>query len=298
MSFRDVFSAVSEHGPVASELEDVFELLAHELRLEILQRLWEAESDTLAFSDLFKQVDTRDSGKFSYHLDRLTPAFVRTADSGYALTFAGRDVIGAVLSGRYTAADRLEAETIEAGSCLFCDEAVTIRYEDGHCILECEACGSFIFRLPVPPVVLASHEAPAVPRAINDHLRLRVQALNRGLCKLCRGRVEAMLTAASAREPVAHNPDLDVTFECRECGDVTHLNAGIVLIGHPVVVATLFDVGLDPRTTYIWELTPLLDPDAALLEEPPRLELGFEFEEERLELVVDDRCNVVDYARR
>lgn len=289
---------MSDRGPVASELEDVFELLAHELRLEIVQRLWEAESDALSFSDLFERVDTRDSGKFSYHLDRLTPEFVRAVDGDYALTFAGRDVIGAVLSGRYTAVDRLEDETVEAGACMFCDEAVTIRYEDGHCVLECEACASLIFRLPVPPVVLASHETSAVPRAINDHLRLRVQALNRGLCKLCRGRVEATLTAASSRDPIAHNPDLDVTFECRECGDVTHLNAGIVLIGHPVVVATLFDVGLDPRTAYLWELTPLLDPDATLLEGPPRLELVFEFDGERLELVVDDRCNVVDYVRR
>src|SRR6056297_2599481 len=92
----------------SDEIEERFGRLAHELRIEVLRELWTAEDESLSFSELFDRVDERDSGKFSYHLDRLVPEFVRQADTGYVLTFAGRRTIGAIVSGSFTASNDLE----------------------------------------------------------------------------------------------------------------------------------------------------------------------------------------------
>ena len=80
------------------ELHGVFSTLAHELRLEILIELWAVEADSLGFASLCDRVDVRDTGKFNYHLDTLTPSFVRRVNDEYALTFAGEQLIGAVVS--------------------------------------------------------------------------------------------------------------------------------------------------------------------------------------------------------
>jgi len=47
--------------------EDVFTLLSDDIRVEILQALWEAD-DPVAFSELHGAVGIRDSGQFNYHL--------------------------------------------------------------------------------------------------------------------------------------------------------------------------------------------------------------------------------------
>jgi hypothetical protein len=95
----------SESPDDGDDLEAAFSLVANELRFQILQALWEAQrTDELPvpFSELFDSVEVGDSGQFNYHLDKLVPRFVRDADDGYELTFAGEQVIGAAASGVYT----------------------------------------------------------------------------------------------------------------------------------------------------------------------------------------------------
>jgi len=55
-------------------------------------------------SELRKRVGVRDSGRFRYHLEKLRGPFVEQADDGsYRLTYAGSEVVTAIVAGTYTA---------------------------------------------------------------------------------------------------------------------------------------------------------------------------------------------------
>jgi len=56
--------------------DDAFSVLGNETRVEILHVMAEqtgrvTEQETLSFSEIYDNVDVRDSGQFSYHLDKL-----------------------------------------------------------------------------------------------------------------------------------------------------------------------------------------------------------------------------------
>jgi hypothetical protein len=99
-------------------------------------------------------------------------------------------------------------------------------------------------------------------------------------------------------DSVTFRPELDVRFECRECAAKPRLNVGAVLMDHPAVSAFLFDVGIDLRDTYVWELVELLDPEATVASEDPlELNLVFEIDGEVLELTVDETASLLGHER-
>lgn len=113
-SEQDEFEGVSP--------EDTFALLGNEIRISIIHALGKMPDDSLSFSALRTHVDVADSGQFNYHLKELLGSFVRRTDeSEYELTYAGRRVIGAILSGTFN--QRGDAQTFELNS-------------------ECDVCGS------------------------------------------------------------------------------------------------------------------------------------------------------------
>lgn len=90
--------------PYVLSPDEAFALLGNETRVGILQALWDAfESgkgdNALPYSELFEQVDIRDSGDFSYHLEKLTGPFVRGSDEGYELKQTGINVVRAIVAG-------------------------------------------------------------------------------------------------------------------------------------------------------------------------------------------------------
>ncbi|WP_232688827.1 DUF7351 domain-containing protein [Halobacterium zhouii] len=281
------------------ELEDVFGLLANESRIDIIHHLWDAYPDHLSFSDLRSRIGVRDSGTFNYHLNALTPQFVRKDGEGYTVTYAGRQAIGAAVSGQFTGASDVEIDSVPAGDCMHCAGDVLASYEDGSITVECTDCDGLITQMPVPPVTVAAIDSEALPRVFSKHLLTIAQQLSRGFCTLCNGHVDSTLTALSSDESVTYRSILDVQFECRECGTRRNLNVGGVVMDHPAVVSFLFDAGIDLRETYVWEVIPLLDPDAAIeSEDPLRLNVTVVIDGDALELTIDESATVVDYARQ
>jgi hypothetical protein len=83
-------SAVCENADCAVESAPVetFSLLANEDRLTILKVVVQAAErgeTPLSFSTLREAVDIRDSGRFSYHLQKLTGQFLASSADGYLL---------------------------------------------------------------------------------------------------------------------------------------------------------------------------------------------------------------------
>lgn len=279
------------------DLEEVFGVLANDLRVKIIQALWEAYPDPVSFSDLQSRVGIRDSGTFNYHLDMLTPQFVRKRADGYTVTYAGREAIGTVVSGRLTEADDLDVGPVPAGECMHCSGAVVATYEDGAIIIECTDCDGLITRMPVPPITVATIDPERLPQVFSRYLLTLTHQLSRGFCTLCHGHVESTLTGLSAEESVTYRSILDVRFECQECGTWRNLNIGGVVMDHPAVISFLFDAGIDLRDMYIWEAIPLLDPDTTIeTEDPLRLNLTIQIDENTLELTIDESGSVVNYA--
>ncbi len=277
--------------------EDAFGLLANDVRVDILRELWDAAPESPAFSELRTMVGVGDSGTFNYHLNELRPAFV-TKDGGYRLTYAGRQVVGGIVSGRFSGADAVDVPAVAAGDCMHCGEPTTATYEDGSFVVTCPACAELIVKTSVPPVVVAGTDPDSLPGIVSKHVLTRIERLSRGFCTLCQGRVDAELTVDSDEAALTYRSELDVRFACRECGAEPRLNVAAVLLDHPAVVSFLHDVGIDLRETYVWELRSLLDPEATIAERDPlRLELTVEIDGEALELVVDGTTTVVDHER-
>lgn len=80
-------SPTERNGGDAVSPDEAFAPLGNDTRVGILQALWDVfESgkgdNAIPYSELFDQVDIRDSGNFSYHLEKLTGPFVRQTRVG------------------------------------------------------------------------------------------------------------------------------------------------------------------------------------------------------------------------
>lgn len=282
----------------SAAFDETLGLLASEVRIDILRAAWEAFPESLPFSELRSRVGMRDSGTFNYHVDTLVPEFLRKTDGAYTLTYAGRQAIGAAVSGRFTEATDVDAGPVTAGECMHCGGEAVARYDDGLATVACADCEELLAEMPLPPVAVEAIEPDRLPAVFSKHLLTRTRQLARGFCTLCHGRLDATLTGLSAEASATYRPVLDVRFECRECGVRTSLNVGAVLMDHPAVIAFLYDAGIDLRKTYVWEVLPLLDPGANVRSENPlRLELSIRVDGETLTAVVDSSASVLEHTR-
>lgn len=130
--------------------ETVFGLLSDESRLRILQALGETPDDPVPFARLHRRSGVDDSGRFNYHLGKLRGTFVRRTDAGYELTYAGRQVIGAMYAGIYTTNATVEALPV-GGNCPVCDGDLVAAYEGETARIDCAECGEFRNAFSFPP---------------------------------------------------------------------------------------------------------------------------------------------------
>lgn len=94
---------MSDDAAEDTDPADAFLIPAHEIRLGILEALWRAENHSLSFSELRKEVGVRDTGKFTYHLSKLTGRYVAHVEDRYELLYPGHRVVDAIQSGVFDA---------------------------------------------------------------------------------------------------------------------------------------------------------------------------------------------------
>ena len=294
---------MADETPERLSPEDAFDLVASEARFDILQSLWELGQTEdveppVSFSTLHDATDVRDSGQFNYHLDTLTPRFVRNVDEGYDLTYAGTQVVGAAVSGVYTAADVESVDPMAVGACPECDGTIEAGYGEGHIAIECNACDLTITDMPAPPVLAATYDDEDLPLMFSRRLIANVQEMNAGFCTLCGGGVDGDLDRSFSDEVETDQPRLGLTWTCRACGAEMNGVAGAAVVDHPAVVAFLHDHGVDLAETYLWELDWLFDAHATVTSEDPlRVAITVAYEDDALELVLDENLDVVATER-
>ena len=146
-------AAVEHQSP-----EAVFGLLGDDTRVAILRALGERPDRPVAFGDLRERTGVRDSGQFNYHVGKLRGTFVRKTDDGYELTHAGRQIVGAMYAGTYTASATIDPITVEA-ACPLCANDIRITYADEVVAMACTGCDDWRNEFSFPPGASTSSRA-------------------------------------------------------------------------------------------------------------------------------------------
>ncbi len=288
-------------GDTDRSVEDAFGLVADETRVAILQALWETADryEGVSFSELRERVGVQDSGRFNYHLDRLTPEFVRSRDDGYVLTFAGNEIVGAALSGVYTDAVGTTYGPVGVDDCRAdgCDGTTELRYDEGAVVFACDTCDRVPDIVPSPPVLVDAHDIESDPNVASQFGLTVIEKINRGFCHFCNGPVETSVARLDPRYGTRLADAVDIITECEKCGWRRRAGAVSALIGHPAVISRLYDAGVDYRSTPHWEQSWITDADETVTSENPvRVQVETPVGDERVTFTLDGDLELVEVA--
>lgn len=168
--------------------EDAFSVLGDETRLGILLELAQALSDGnpgLQFSELRRRVGVEDSGRFNYHLDKLSDGFIGKRDGAYGIRTAGLAVVSAIYSGTY-AADTGEHTAESTWLCPNCGDPLTISYERDQLFLNCEEHGTQL-GYPTPPGAYQGRSLSELATVVLKRTLSGVNLARQGICPRCWG---------------------------------------------------------------------------------------------------------------
>ncbi|MFC4358362.1 winged helix-turn-helix domain-containing protein [Halobium salinum] len=278
----------------AADPAEAFAALSDPTRVAILQALWDADGRELPFSELRSAVGVDDSGRFNYHVGKLTNRFVRKTDDGYKLRLAGIQVIGAVLSGSVTQDGH--ADPLPFGeSCPLCGGQMTFRYEDERVKITCDDCGHWTMEWRIPPGVFAAHDHEVYPAVAERYMRALVVRADDGFCSVCEGPIVPSLS--SARGAGFDDQRFEgvpfVEYACDRCGQTITADLGAALHRRPPVAGFYHDRGVDLRETSLLDFAAVDERARFVTEDPRRAAVTYRVDGDELTLVVDESLSVV-----
>jgi hypothetical protein len=272
-------------GGDAQRAVAAFTALSDETRLAILLALWEAYSPAepdagTSFSTLRDRVGTPDSGRFNYHLGKLTGRFVREVADGYALTRTGRSLVRTIVAGAGIDEPAMDPTPIDV-DCPLCGAQLAVTYESGWLYEVCTTCAGafggnddqpdgYLAGMALDPSGLADRSpdeawAAARTRAFHD-----LAAAVDGVCEECSGRMERSLDVCPDHQPgrdgeggdagdregpgeqgrtrcptCDRRPPAMVYFGCAVCKHHHATSPAGFVVHHPAVVAFYHDRGVE-----------------------------------------------------
>jgi hypothetical protein len=273
---------------------DAFNRLSDPVRVELLRALWlEGRHDAVSYAALKDAIGVRDSGRFNYHLQRLTDVFVEKTEDGYRLTPAGVAVVDAVQSETFAPSASVDPTPVDA-DCPTCGVAFEATYDDGMFAVECPDCDRVGSRFVFPPrgVRVRDPADAARAHAIDANSRSRRAAL--GLCPYCGGRTESRLPTVDGLD----GHDVVVRHKCRDCDGTVRSTVGSYAHDHPATKAFCHDHGVDPRGP-AWQFEWCVDPSATTVEQsdPLRATATIALDGDELRLTFDETGAVVREER-
>jgi len=272
---------------------EAFALLGNETRIDILQALWRAPEQPVAFSALRKRVGMRDSAQFNYHLSKLTDHFVRSTEDGYEFQYAGEKVVRAILAGTFT--DRVTLEFPVDGECFDCGAPLEGHYSDERLGVRCSHCNTTYGRYAFPPGGLRDRSDAEVASAFDQRVRHLHCLAADGVCPECGGRMATDVTPDDA-----DRLDLDVRVDhtCRQCQHTISSPVGLSLLDDATVVAFHAEHGVDLTSTEHWTLDWCVT-DETTNHDPgrDRVSVAITLDGETLTVTLDGDLRVVDTER-
>lgn len=301
---------------------EAFQLLSHEIRLGILEALWDAhdppDGTPMRFADLRECLGVDDPGRLNYHLNQLTDRFVRRSETGYELMDAGKRVVRMLVAGTAMDDPVIDPVTVDI-SCWYCGGQPEWSYREGWRFLECTNCDARCVE-SFPAGVISKTEFPPsglrgrTPNEINEADRIwgthRRASVIDGVCPECAG--DMPVTAVDICDD--HRPDWDEYQFCEACGSIFWILVSHVCEGckywwrmpilfyparQPVVTAFFYKHGIEFDLATYEQRAYLLDFTQELRSEDPlRIRISIPLEDEELRLTYDDRMEVVEVDRQ
>ncbi|MFC4405450.1 ArsR/SmtB family transcription factor [Haloarchaeobius iranensis] len=281
----------------AAAVSDAFATLGDETRVAILEALVEArrgdpEERALTFSELRERTGIDDSGRFNYHLGKLRGRFVEETDEGYVLSYAGREVVGAILAGTYDTDVDPESEPLD-DTCPFCDEGLRASFDAGEVAVGCENDHT-VMRTSVAPSAAADRSMDDILSLAARQTYTMIELVTGGVCTDCSGRLDREIVPTETELSI----DYAFTTTCRRCGAFTSSSAGAAVLRHPAFVGFCHDHGIDVVDRLPWTLPLLTDGETTRTSaDPPRYRVRVEADDEVLDLTLDERGVILDTER-
>ncbi len=269
-----------------------FAALDSDVRLAILDSLFERTvdpgplADDATYSTIKSDVGVDDSGRFSYHLDRLTDRFVTKTEDGYRLAEPGREVVRLRRREVLTSDAAVEPQRIDR-TCYRCGGALETSYRSGYMVTRCRECAGLVDHELVPTGTVSAISHPpsgvreigietAFERAhtiVDQHLRTMAS----GFCSECGHDVTVTLMSGDDRDSTGNSGDGRFTHDglvklsCDHCGQ-RRVSHPLHVTGDREPMAGFFaDHGLDPgwdrfAEVMAWDTT--LRPEGVRFESP------------------------------
>jgi hypothetical protein len=301
--------------------DEAFAVLGNEIRLDIIRVLWQADAahqydevsdvaETMAFSELRRQVGLVDNGQFNYHLSQLTPHFVRQTETGYRLSGAGKQIARTVIAVSGTEDLDVSADLEEP--CPLCDAPMTATYEDQWLRVRCTNCdGQFGDETPRGSVFSSTYPAATVAGQTPDEALRRGfyrcmldnAYLMHGLCRECAGVVSASVSICAGHRSPGGDPCPDcgtrsqvwAEQRCDTCRFAKRLPVEVFVMGLTPVIGFLDRQGIDVLAPSLEEIVDVLqhDVDTTVTTDPVRITVTLANGTDELTVALDDDLELV-----
>ena len=297
--------------------DEAFSVLGNDTRIAVLRALWE-EDGPLPFAELRERVAPDDTGNFSYHLGKLAGHFVRKAEEGYVLRFAGEQVVRAVLTGTITADPTVPPEPTDE-RCIYCGAPVEMGYEGEAISVRCTGCGGAIggdfpegttMHFEFPPAGLIDRTREAAIDAATVLYDSKLAPMTRGVCPECAGPIDLAHEVCDDHSvddrgycaTCETRYEVWTTFECRHCRYRRRTVMWSAALDHPGVIAFLYEHGLYERIPFrklTWENARFVrDITGTVVEaDPYRFRVTIPVDADRLLVEMDGGLGVLSVQR-
>lgn len=315
-------STDADTGDTTLPPDEAFAVLGNETRMEILQKLAEAD-EPLSFSELRDRVGVSDSGQFNYHLDKLIGHFLESTSDGYELRRSGERVVESVLSGAVTESPKIQP-TVTDRPCPLCGASIRVSYHQEWVAMSCSECegvygGStavedvatesmaqgYLGGQPLPPAGIEDRTAAEVAAAADTWSSVETLAASTGMCPRCSARLNQ-----SVRVCEDHDASDGLCDECdyrhavqidRTCTNCPYHGEGAAVLGIAADTNLLgFQTshGLNPVIPTTEFYREMLDYDEEIVSMNP-LEARFTWtvNGDSITLTIDDEPSVVQVER-
>ncbi|QSX00307.1 winged helix-turn-helix domain-containing protein [Haloterrigena alkaliphila] len=288
---------------------DAFALVGNETRLSILEALWAADEEVVAFSELRREVGMRDSAQFNYHLQQLTDHFVTRvegsaadeesggssdgrSDGGYAFRHAGEKIVRSVIAGSITEDPSIEPFPVE-GSCYACGGSLAASYEDEQLAIDCTDCGHGHGEYAFPPGGLNDRTREEVAAAFDQRVRHLHCLAADGVCPECNGRME---TTVVEDGHCCLGVGIRVDHECAQCEHTLCSAVGLRLLDHAEVVSFHRERGVSLDERPYWTLPWCVSDEYTRItaRDPLRLEVRIPLAGDELRATLDEELTVLE----
>lgn len=305
-----------DEGSSGLSPNEAFELLGHETRIAILQALWATfesagRDNALSYTELFEQVDIRDSGNFSYHLQKLTGPFIRSVDEGYELKQTGINVMRAVVEGTVIGDPSFGPTPID-DACPICGRAIEIAYRDELMTVSCTECEGRIpwaddhghlFGAPIPPAAIEGRPVEQAFQSGMVYTLYKLAAFIDGVCSDCSTEVDTSIDVCADHDPgeASRCPTCDrlnlaeVWMACPTCKLRVFVPVSLFAFNHPRVAALYHDDGIQFRFASWQTIVRSFQVQESLASQNPlRLHLEVSVEDDSARITLDRDLNVID----